>query len=494
MKKILIIFSLFTTLYCQAQNIDEVINSLKNELKNNPDDKKKATIYSDLTWYYTSISLDSSFTYGSKAIEMSKKVGDSTVLAQVYSDLGAAYFRKGDFLNSEKNYLIAYKVRKLKKDELGLAKININLGSIYASKQKYKPAMKAYLESIAFFEKNKKFDIVNSTKVNVGLIFNDMKNYPKAIKYLTEAIQYEQKNNLDDRLCTSCLNLGNVYLQIKDTTKALKYYEKSLKSCKISDNKNGIGAVYNNLSAIKIAQKEDATALLTKTKDVRSQYNSDLSEQTTKINLVRNLLNQKKFNQAKKVLLEIKSYFIKNNSKENLSLTYYLFIPVCANLNQLDSVNIYLNKFSEVKNQLSEESVIKQTNELETKYQTAKKEKLLIEKDAENKRKNTWILIISLLAVFTSLIGFLIYRQQKLKNKQQEQEFQLKSAIAQIESQNQLQEQRLSISRDLHDNIGAQLTFVISSVDNLKHGNQITDNKITNQLTKISDFTKSTII
>ena len=70
----------------------------------------------------------------------------------------------------------------------------------------------------------------------------------------------------------------------------------------------------------------------------------------------------------------------------------------------------------------------------------------------------------------------------------------MKTAISAIETQNKLHEQRLSISRDLHDNIGAQLTFVISSVDNLKFGNQITDSKITNQLTKISEFTKSTII
>ena len=40
--------------------------------------------------------------------------------------------------------------------------------------------------------------------------------------------------------------------------------------------------------------------------------------------------------------------------------------------------------------------------------------------------------------------------------------------MAQIESQNKLQEQRLSISRDLHDNIGAQLTFIISSLENTK--------------------------
>ena len=105
---------------------------------------------------------------------------------------------------------------------------------------------------------------------------------------------------------------------------------------------------------------------------------------------------------------------------------------------------------------------------LETKYQTAKKEKLLLKKEIEAKQKNTTILILAIVVLFIALLGYLIYRQQRLKNRQQEQEFYLQKAIANIESQNKLHEQRLSISRDLHDNIGAQLTFVISSVDNLK--------------------------
>jgi signal transduction histidine kinase len=98
------------------------------------------------------------------------------------------------------------------------------------------------------------------------------------------------------------------------------------------------------------------------------------------------------------------------------------------------------------------------------------------------------------LTLFTGLIGFLIYRQQKLKNAQQEQEFQLKSAISQIENQNKLQEQRLSISRDLHDNIGSQLTFIISSVDNVKYGFDIQNEKLDNKLTNISSFAKDTIV
>jgi signal transduction histidine kinase len=192
--------------------------------------------------------------------------------------------------------------------------------------------------------------------------------------------------------------------------------------------------------------------------------------------------------------LQLKKYFEKQNNLESLLLVYQYSIPVNSYLREVDSVAHYHSKYLILNRKLSDSEVLKKTIELETKYQTAQKEKLILEKEAENKRKTNWIIIISLLAFFASLLGFLIYRQQKLKNKQQEQEFQLKSAIAQIETQNQLHEQRLAISRDLHDNIGAQLTFVISSVDNLKFGNQITDSKITNQLTKISDFTKSTII
>src|SRR5690606_29161309 len=60
-------------------------------------------------------------------------------------------------------------------------------------------------------------------------------------------------------------------------------------------------------------------------------------------------------------------------------------------------------------------------------------------------------------------------------------------------TQNRLQEQRLRISRDLHDNIGAQLAFIISSIDNLKYGFKITDQKLNDKLTSISDFTTETI-
>src|SRR5690606_11677948 len=78
-------------------------------------------------------------------------------------------------------------------------------------------------------------------------------------------------------------------------------------------------------------------------------------------------------------------------------------------------------------------------------------------------------------------------------NRQLQKESELKTALAKIETQNKLQEQRLRISRDLHDNIGAQLTFIISSIDNLKFGFSDISEKLGQKLSGISNFTSQTI-
>ena len=67
----------------KAQNLSEVISNLKSELSKNPDDKKRASIYADLTWYYASVSVDSALSYGKKAISATEKLQDSVLVAQL---------------------------------------------------------------------------------------------------------------------------------------------------------------------------------------------------------------------------------------------------------------------------------------------------------------------------------------------------------------------------------------------------------------------------
>jgi signal transduction histidine kinase len=139
--------------------------------------------------------------------------------------------------------------------------------------------------------------------------------------------------------------------------------------------------------------------------------------------------------------------------------------------------------------------------QLEAKYQNEKKEKQLLksktkilEKENEIRKKNIQSIVLASIILGILIVSYLVYYRQKLKNKQQQQEFELKSAITKIETQNKLQEQRLQISRDLHDNIGSQLTFIISSVDNIKYAFDLQNVKLDSKLTNISTFAKATIV
>ena len=498
MKKYFYFFVLLTiSLSAPAQNAQDIIDTLKKDLKTNPDAKKTATIYSDLTWYYSTVSIDSALHYGKKAVVESIKLGDSTLIAQVYSDVGAAYFRKGDYQNSKLNYLNAYKIRKAKNDFAGMAKVKANLANIYNKEGNKKLALKTYLESIDYFEKIGNYEAASYTKANVGYLFHETRNYPKAMRYLNEAIDYQEKNNLESGLCTSYLTLGNVYLREKDTVNALKFYNKCIQFSKKTGNKLSLSSALVNIGGIKSQQSKskEANSLLSKSKQIRDSLNIQNQESALSLFVIKEKILDSRFNEAKEDLLKLKKVYENNpNEKEGLLETYYCLISTYGYLNEPDSVSFYTNKSSNLQVEILETKVIKQTAELETKYQTAKKEKLLQQKEAEAKQKNMMLVGISFLAFFIALIGFLIYRQQKLKTAQQEKEFELKSAISKIENQNKLQEQRLSISRDLHDNIGAQLTFIISSVDNIKYAFEITNEKLDHKLSNISSFAKETIV
>ena len=496
MKNLLILLFLIIQVCGYSQNAQDLIDKLKVELKTKPDAKRTATIYSDLTWYYSNISVDSALVYGDKALEGSIKLKDSTLIAQVYSDVASVYFRKDNYKKAIFNYNKALLIRKLNKDFNGIAKINNNLGSAYLNTQEYTKALNLYISNLKYFESIKDFENYNVTKGNIGQLYIDLKSYDKAIKYLKEAIIYANSKKSDDRLCEYYLNLGLAYRTKNDIVNSVKCYDKGLIFCKKISNKKAIGNIYQNLTIISDLKKNDSTLNinLNNANKVLNNFNSSIDIANLKLTRVRILVKNKQYSNAKDTLLLIKKIFEKENSKQDLLYTYKFLIPVYAFLKLPDSVEYYNEKYSSLYEKILESEVIKQTLELETKYQTAKKEKLLIQKEAEAKKRNQLVLGLALFSVLIGFIGFLIYRQQKLKNQQQSQAFELKQAINQIETQNKLQSQRLAISKDLHDNIGAQLTFIISSVETAKFAPEIENTKLGNKLTKISDFTKDTIV
>lgn len=478
-----------------AQKTEAIIENFKTQLNDDLSPKKQASIYSDLAWYYSTISTDSALYYGQKAEKSAITLTDSTLLSQVYSDIGAIYFRKGDFEKSKQNYLKSAAIRKIRNDAKGLAKINNNLANIYEKTQQYQLAMSSYLSALKYFETTNDSNTINIIKGNVGLVLFKIKNHQKALTYLNDAVVYHTKNKSNEGLCVSCLNLGNVYLELNDTVNALKMYEKSVKACKGAGNKKGLSSGYNNIATIKAAQKQkhEAASLYQASQTMRNELNTDLDKSNFDFNYASELFATKKYEEAKHLFLNSERIFTKNGSYHKLQLCYKFLIQLYAAEQQNDSVAFYTNKMIGLNGTLLQNSVYEKTAELETKYETLKNEKqLLIQKDKTRKQK-TIIVRISILSVLLAVSILLIFRHHKQKNKRLAKDFELKLALAEVEKQNKLQEQRLLISRDLHDNIGSQLTFIISSIEGIKYAFELKDKKLTDKLECIRTFTKGTI-
>ena len=296
---------------------------------------------------------------------------------------------------------------------------------------------------------------------NIAIIYANDGDLEKALDYFKYSLQIETTLNDKKGMAESVNNVGAVYYYLSEIDSALVYFRKSLAIEKSIGDMAGISASYNNLANVLIE-----TGRL---KDTKTYIDSAMY-----------------FAEKSKIAVDIES------ALHNYSQYYEAKNDTKTALNYFKELSVFRDSLFSVETN-------KKIAELEIEYQTERKEKEILsqradiaEQKLELNEKNTQLLGLGVLAVILSLLGYLFYSQQRLKNRQLKKENELKDALLKIETQNRLQEQRLRISRDLHDNIGAQLTFIISSLDNLKYGFKLPE-KLSDKLKSISEFTTTTI-
>ena len=495
MKKLLLFFILFNCFFGSAQNTQHTLDSLKQSLKKGDLNSKFQTL-TILNDEYSNIDLKEAMKYGNQALSTAKTLNNEAYIALSYNMIANIFQYETQLDSSLAYHKKSLFLRKKLKDSIGMADSYNNIGIIHDTKGQFSEALKYYFKALYFYDKKGDIKKQAMSMTNIGIIYKAQEEYTKALKYYQKAYDLYVASKSEFEITISSGNLGSILINFQKYKESLYYsnialngYTKLGYKRYVAYPMESIAIVYDSLHQFKKANINYIQAIKI------HEENDNLFEVAQSANAYANcLLKQKKYIESITIAEKAKTFAQKSNSYLMEVLANNTLSKANAKLGNYESAYFFSNLYNIGKDSLFVNEKTKAVFELETKYETTKKEKLLLEQKAETAHKNNLLLAVSALAFFIALTGSLIYRQQKLKNKQQDQEFQLKSAIQTIESQNKLHEQRLNISKDLHDNIGAQLTFIISSVDNIKYAFDITNPKLNNKLNGITNFTKDTIV
>lgn len=425
--------------------------------------QEKRTIDSINKLYVQGLNIppDSIVSLFQKNLKHAKSIAYELGMADAYSQLSLAYGYQGNYEESTKNSIKGIKIYE---------KLNqLDRVADYYAEMGYAMKYRDVEQGLYYMQKGKAIAEANNFENELKDIYNNYGVLKEINNELDSALYYfnrglEIKLKLEDTIGIpySWSNMAGVYGLKKDFLKSRAYFNKSLQQRLVWADSLGIAENYTQLGEVFMAEKKWKEAI-------------PLMHQSLPISKKKQYRNLTQYN-------------------------YKMLSDIYKKLNNTDSALYYFEQYATIKDSVHGLKVQKKIAALNIEFKTEKKQNeilkqraQLVEKDIVVRRKNTLIYGSLGLAFLLGLIGYLFYSQQKLKNRQLEKEGQLKAALAKIETQNKLQEQRLRISRDLHDNIGAQLTFIISSIDNLSFGFPDIGEKLGKKLSSISNFTSQTI-
>jgi len=380
-----------------------------------------------------------------KALEISEKNKDKKSTANCHNNIANAYYELGDYKKAIENHQEALKLRKEIGDKNGVAMSLNNIGNTYQAQGDYNKSLESHLKALKIREEiDDKNGMIFSFN-NIGNVFNSLKNYDKAIEFHLKSLKAAKDIGDKRSISNSYYNIGNVFYEqgksfpkgsqnaISKLNNAKDYFLKTFELSKELENKSNIAhsivalggvneSLENNDEAIKyFLQAINLQKEIGDRKGLSTSYNN--------LGIINN--NLKKYKQAIEYFNN--SLFIAKeiNAKQNIKNNYEGLAEAYSKLNNFKKAYAYHIIYSQVNDSMFNEESSKQIAEMETKYETEKKDneiKLLnTEKEkeraiAEEKSRKQKIIIWSVVCGLLLVVVFagFIFRSLRITSKQKQ--------------------------------------------------------------------------
>lgn len=386
MKKLaLIIFSISVCVFnLKAQKNKRIIDSLENIIKTQTDSSLVKT-YSELTWQYRLVNREKAIYYGNKGIALGKKINYSSGLAQVYNDLGIIYYDKEEYDSSIYLYNESLKIRRTLNDDLGVAKLYNKIGIVYQKQGLFSDALNNQQNALVLFEKENYAIGISYSLNNIGILQQNMGRLDEALTYHNQSLAIKKKLIDKNGLVQSYINIANIYKIKEDYLKAEEYYNNAISLSREMGNQEYLANGLNNLGSLqlKLNKLQDAKKNILESYSIRTAQNDSKGRVSCLNNLGSILIELKSYDSAKQVLNLAESIAANAvNTRPELVTIYQTKSKLFEKLGDATASLTYYKKYAAYKDSLYNNDMSSKFSELETKYNTSQKEKLIEQQQA----------------------------------------------------------------------------------------------------------------
>lgn len=405
----------------------------------NDDLKQKLFVYENLGKYFSQKNNpDSAKSAFAKGIKLARKVNNKQKLYSQISELAYIYNKTEKYDTSLTLYKKAIKFFKEQNDTIALGTALSSQGSALMGAGLNKKALNAFYKAEQYLQKTDKYLNLGAVYENIALINAKLGYDSLTIKYYKKAIPQYEKLEDTTHLAQAYVNVGVSFKRIGGYDSSMHYYKRARQ---LADNMKDdalLAQIYSNTGNImdKQGQTREAIDHYEKSLQFAQKANLPPGRYFNYVNIAEIRIRQKNYKKAVELLnkaVPIGKAF----DLPEMHLVYKNLYEAHKKMNHPAMALQYHEKMAKLRDSIYQARKHQELMELQTKYETKKKEAQIFKLEKEKKQEElmrSYLLSGLIGVVIVALIIVLWISQRRAK---------IKAKSIQLEKENQKKNDQL---------------------------------------------------
>lgn len=330
----------------------------------------------------------------------------------------------------------------------------------------YISSLELYFKTIKSAEKHQDSEKIVRSSWGIARSYYYLRDNYESLKWYYKALQIAQINRLDSLLPRANYNIGVIYIEALNIDSALKYSNKAISLGESLKYYDLVSQTYSTLAELHLNTSKNKTEI--ESAIANAEKFAHLANDKTMMAFAKSkrynysFFLKKNYPDALTHINMAEKLYLETGNREAI-LNTYRGKAECLIMLKDTSARFYMLRWFSFKDSIFQAEKAASIAKYETLYEIEKKEAKNIQLQQENELNNLKIQSknrILIIVISTSLLLILtilwLLGKNNLKKKQQEL----------IMLQN-LQQDKERIARDLHDNVGGQLSYIVYSLDGI---------------------------